>query len=175
MGLAPIPSRVPDDRLEQVRTRYVQPDPNVEGYEEFYFADTGEVIPPDDAEDLPESCKDVGPEEFHRCTKAVGERLSKLTSIPRRRAERLAVSVCGCIRLRDDEGMLAFSDSRGRVIVRRPYSDFADILRWDEEEEPEDEWTGMMNADGEIVVECEPDEETIRTRVQAAIEAGRKK
>lgn len=48
MGAAPIPSSVPDDRLDQVRTRYVQPDPNVEGWEEFYYADTGEVIPPDD-------------------------------------------------------------------------------------------------------------------------------
>ena len=53
MGFAPIPSSVPDDRLGQVETRYVQPDPTVEGYEEFFYADTGEVIPPDDVEDVP--------------------------------------------------------------------------------------------------------------------------
>jgi hypothetical protein len=95
------------------------------------------VIPPDDAEDLPVSCQDVGPEEFHRCINAVGERLSKLTGFTRRKAERLAVEVCGCIRLVDDDGMLVFRDGRGRVVVRLPYSEFADILRWDEDEEEE--------------------------------------
>ena len=78
--------------------------------------------------------RNVGPEEFRRCTKAVGERLSKLTGIPRRRAELLAVEDCGCIRLVDEDGALTFRDGRGRVVVRRPHSDFADILRWDEDE-----------------------------------------
>jgi hypothetical protein len=82
-------------------------------------------------------CQDVGPEEFHRCTAAVGKRLAELTGISRRTAERFAVEVCGCIRLVDDEGMLVFRDSRGRVAFRRPYSEFADILRWDEADEDE--------------------------------------
>ena len=53
MGAAPFPSSIRADRLDMVRTRYVQPDPNVEGFEEFYYADTGEVIPPDDEDEPP--------------------------------------------------------------------------------------------------------------------------
>ena len=101
----------------------------------------------DDGSEL-EFLEDVGPEELHRCTKAVGERLRKLTGIPRRRAESLAVEVCGCVRIVDDEGLLVFRDGLGRVAFRRPYSEFANILRWDEEEE---RLAGLeANAAGEI-------------------------
>ncbi len=153
MGAAPFPSSIPADRMDQVRARYVRPDPGLPGYAEFYYVDTGEVIPAALAEDLPvpmvirwqldsesgessfEILEDVGPEEFHRCTKAVGKRLSELTGISRRRAESLAVEVCGCVRLLDEDGALSFRDGRGRVVVRRPYAEFADVLRWDEEGE----------------------------------------
>lgn len=120
-------------------------------------------------------CADVGPEEFRRCTRAVGRRLSSLTGIPRRRAESLAVEVCGCIRLVDDEGMLVFRDNRGRVVVRRPYSEFADILRWDEDEE-EERLAGLeVNADGEIVMDDGPSEARAEAASRSLLEAARKK
>lgn len=174
MGAAPFPSSIPDDRMDQVRTRYVQPDPTLEGFEEFYYADTGEVIPPDDAEDLLVSCQDVGREEFHRCTKAVGERLRKLTGFTRRKAERLAGEVCGCIRLVDDEGMLVFRDGRGRVAARLAYDLFADVLRWDEDEE-EERLSGLeVDAAGEIVMDDGPSEAKAEAAYRSLLKAAPK-
>jgi hypothetical protein len=84
---------------------------------------------------------DIGAEEFQRLIAAVGAKLAELTGMPLEQAEHLAGSVCGCVLIVDDDGMLTFRDDDENPVVRLPFSAFAELLDDEEDdgEEPEEE------------------------------------
>lgn len=82
---------------------------------------------------------EIGPEEFQRLTAAVGAKLAELTGMPLEKAEELAGSVCGCVLIVDDDGMLTFRDDDENPVVRLPFSAFAELLDDEEEDAPEEE------------------------------------